>query len=179
MTADAKTLKTWQADLAALRAAIDEPGAADMRAKLNVHLRSFINSIAVYPVGFATAYDASKHGTLTPGPATKTASGKTRRRGPKRDPQLDEVDTIVEQVEEYDLRPAKRAVAFAQHVLARRMSREGRVYRVRFRTGERVDLVPPGSLATGYTLLKEGNGKSLTVAGPDLDALWQAFGAGT
>ncbi len=44
--------------------------------------------------------------------------------------------------------PSKQA-AFAGHVLGRRMSREGRFYHVRFRTGEPLDLVPQAAYPPG------------------------------
>ncbi len=51
------------------------------------------------------------------------------------------------------------------------MSQEGRFYRVHFKTGERVDLVPPGGLATGYSTV----GKTVEKVLPDLERLWQDF----
>ena len=38
---------------------------------------------------------------------------------------------------------------FLEHVTERRMSKEGRFYRIHHRTGATLDVVPPGSLATG------------------------------
>ncbi|QDS91878.1 hypothetical protein FF011L_06140 [Roseimaritima multifibrata] len=180
LTATATTLKRWQADIATLRAAIAPDDATDVRAKLNAHLREFVDTITIYPVGFAAAYDKGLHGGMVPGEVTDGPRGP-RRQHARRSTDWDEVDRIGELIDELDLKPRKQAKGFAQYVLGRRMSREGRFCRVRFRTGERQDLVPPGSLATGKAVLRGEDGKGMSVERtlPDLNGLWEEFKAGS
>ena len=64
------------------------------------------------------------------------------------------------------------------------MSKKGRFYRVHFKTGSVLDLVPPGSIAMGMTLIREGNEHEQDEAAhahrwqfvtPPLKTLWREF----
>lgn len=172
----AKSTRQWQRGVADLMDAIGNEVAADMRAKLAAHLRTFIERIEVFPQGFATVGDRHKHhheerGELVPG------KGGRRRRKPARRWWDANVDTIAETLDAAyaDMpkpKPTKKLwAAFGRYVLDRRMSKEGRFYRVHLKTGERVDLVPPGGLATGFSVLKKSVERGL----PDIERLWLDF----
>lgn len=169
----AKSTREWQRGVADLMDAIEDEEAADMRAKLNAHLRNFIERIEIFNHGFPKVADRRRHyheerGELVPG---------TRRRKPARRWWDANVDTIAETLAEaYDEMPKprptkKRWVEFERYVLDRRMSKKGRFYRVHFKTGERVDLVPPGGLATGFSTV----GRVVEKVLPDIERLWQEF----
>lgn len=61
--------------------------------------------------------------------------------------------------------------AFVRDLLARRTSREGRFLRLHYKTGAAIDLVPPGSLASGSSIVA---GKWRTVE-PDIDKMWSDY----
>ena len=52
----------------------------------------------------------------------------------------------------------KKLNAFLNYLMKRRASKEGRFFRVHFKSGTFVDLVPPGSLASGETLVDRERG---------------------
>ena len=62
------------------------------------------------------------------------------------------------------------------------MSKKGRFYRVHFKTGAVIDLVPKGSVAMGEALIgpgktvrKEFSGPRWKKVTPPLDVLWKKF----
>ena len=66
--------------------------------------------------------------------------------------------------------------AFLEYVTERRMSKSGRFFRIHFKTGAKVDVVPEGSLASGMELVKEGRRKAgWRFVSPDIDRLWREF----
>jgi hypothetical protein len=65
---------------------------------------------------------------------------------------------------------------FRMQILKRRMSKKGRLLRVHFKSGAMIDLVPPGSLASGLRV-KRGT-KEATFMRPDVGKLWRQFGGG-
>ena len=171
-----KSTREWQRGVADLMGAIREDDAVDMRAKLNAHLRDFIDRIEVFPHGFVTVADRAEHyheerGELVPG-------RNGRRRKPARRWWDPNVDTIMETLDAAHAdtpppKPTKKQwAAFGEYVLARRMGKEGRFYRVHFKTGERVDLVPPGGLATGWARLGATGVEKVL---PDIARLWREF----
>ena len=70
-------------------------------------------------------------------------------------------DAIEGGIAEYnpDWKRDKTFPDFCEHITQRRMSKEGRFYRVHFKRGATVDLVPPGSLASGWNWCKMDEGK--------------------
>jgi DNA invertase Pin-like site-specific DNA recombinase len=174
--------RKWRHDIAELMGTIADEEAADIRTKLNLHLREFIDHIEIFPVGFRDVADPndptdwdSREMVALKGDVVTRKNGRRRRRR-VRVTMLPHLETISVTLEtfwaETDLRPTKKQrAAFERHVLKRRMSKEGRFYRIRFKNGERLDVVPPGGLATGLTAM-DGNVKETL---PDLDALWMDF----
>ncbi len=67
---------------------------------------------------------------------------------------------------------------FLEYVTKRRMSKEGRFYRIHYRTGATLDVVPPGSLATGWELVRDDRRKAgWRFVRPDMDRLWRDYAA--
>jgi DNA invertase Pin-like site-specific DNA recombinase len=159
-----RSFVAWKKDLAELRQAL-ATGAPDIRLRLRAHLRQFIDRIEVFTVGFARRYDQHRDG----------------------DPPPDDVESIGEYMEDgFGEDPANRAFIrskrfkqFVEYAVARRMSKDGRFIRVRFKTDGAVDLVPPGSLATGEVLVTEGRaaGQYRFTGGPPVSRLWKEFEA--
>ncbi|MFO0904014.1 MAG: hypothetical protein U0939_13500 [Pirellulales bacterium] len=70
---------------------------------------------------------------------------------------------------------------FLRDLEAPERTKEGRFYRVRFKTGAVVDLVPPGSLAAGWRLVR-GKGRTADryeLVAPAVGRLWQKFRGAT
>jgi DNA invertase Pin-like site-specific DNA recombinase len=80
--------------------------------------------------------------------------------------------------------PGAEAAAFTEYVLSRRLSREGRFVRVHFRAGVSVDLVPEGSIATGWSMAEAirygwtGRGTDPDNVRPNLPQLYDDWKAG-
>ncbi len=68
-------------------------------------------------------------------------------------------ETLAEKIEavfdEASLEYPPGFAGFLEHVTKRRMTKEGRFYRIHYRTRATVDVVPPGSLATGWELVHD------------------------
>ena len=69
---------------------------------------------------------------------------------------------------------------FLEYLTERRMGKDGRFYRVQFKTGAVMDLVPPGSIASGMELVtidvrRKQGWRFVT---PDLDKLWREYQRG-
>lgn len=174
----AKDTREWQRGVAALMGAIQDDEAAETRAKLAAHLRTFIDRIEIFPHGFEKVADRGKNYHEERGELVAGKNGR-RRKTARRWWDAD-VDTIAETLDAAYAdtpkpRPTKQRWAeFERYVLGRRMSKEGRFYRVHFKTGERVDLVPQGGLATGWGNVRKGVESVL----PDIGKLWQEFEEG-
>ncbi len=87
-------------------------------------------------------------------------------------------ETIEAAVAEYNpgWKPDTEFLEFLDYVTKRRMSKEGRFLRVRFKTGAEVDLVPKGSLASGHELIQNSRRKAgWRFVSPGIDRLWRAF----
>lgn len=193
-----RSTEEWQRGVAALIDAIKPDDAVETRAKLATHLRSLIDSVQIFPLGFKAAGDPRKNLHMETGVLVKPSErvkakgnrprgkrgqlyrfsdGRVRRTKVHRwwDPDVDTVREVLDDAwsELATPKPGKRRWArFASYVLARRMSKEGRFYRVKFKTGERADLVPAGSLATGWSRLKTSGIEQVL---PDIGSLWQDF----
>ena len=71
---------------------------------------------------------------------------------------------------------SKLVYQFIDWVMKRRLSKEGEFYRVHFKTKAVVDLVPPGSLASGAKLIESKDGKTKwTKEDPPIRLLWDDF----
>jgi hypothetical protein len=131
---DSESLARWKEDLQGIRAAL-AAGDAEVRLRMRAHLRELISKIEVFSVGWKKRFNS-----VTDGPDTQ------------------DVETIAEGAfnvwDEANPgeRPPPEFAEFVEDLVHRRMSREGRFLRVTFKSDMRVDLVPPGSLASGFSL---------------------------
>jgi hypothetical protein len=123
--------------------------------RLNAHLREIITRIEIFAVGHAALADEDAD--------PKTRDGEDF---------AEYVDAIAGEVAP-ELIGSPVFHAFLRDVTKRRMSKEGRFYRVHFKTGAVRDFVPPGSIATGVALAEEG--KAWRWVTPGLDTLWEDF----
>jgi hypothetical protein len=131
---DSDSFTRWQNDLASIRAALSEDN-LEVRQRMQAHLKELISKIEVFSVGWKKRFNP-----LTDGPDTQ------------------DMETIAEGAfsiwEEANpgQRPTPEFAEFVEDLVRRRMSREGRFVRVWFKSDLRVDLVPSGSLASGFAL---------------------------
>ena len=156
---DKSALANWKKDLNVLRRSIAPQKAIELRLRLRSHLFDFISKIEVFGRGFEKRYDPAEI-----------------------DPPLvaAKVDTYAEYVEavveEYDLNVSSKRDfrIFLDEIMKRRMSKNGRFYRIHFRTstGSSVDVVPMGSLASGFKLL-DREGERWSSINPDWTELWK------
>lgn len=167
---DAASIETWQASLGTL---LDEIGkqtddAVALRLRLREHLRGMIERIETYTVGLPYSDEPSRRRKTT-----KTADG--RLRAVVLPPVGEDIktalnDTLTEP--DHPITHDRRYETFLDHVAARRMSVDGRFYRMWMKTGACIDIVPDGSLASGMVLSPTGR---WTIVEPDWDALWDEF----
>lgn len=163
--AGTQNFRKWKAGLKELREAI-AGGEPEIRLRLRNHLRELIAKVEVFAVGFEREYNPD-----CPLPA---GSLKTPTLGVE--DFAEEVDAMLQEYAPEFAR-GRKYHAFLRELTKRRMSKEGRFYRVHFVTGARVDLVPPGSLASGKRLVvadrrRKAEWRFVT---PDLDRLWREF----
>jgi DNA invertase Pin-like site-specific DNA recombinase len=70
---------------------------------------------------------------------------------------------------------SKKFSRFVAYAMERRMSKEGRFYRVHFNTGYWIDLVPPGSIADGWKLKEGRKSDDWQHISPDVSFLYEQF----
>lgn len=161
-----ESVTRWKQGLSALIKALDADD-PEIRLRLRMHLRDLIAKIEVFPVGHAKEYDPD----AAPQPK-KEGSTTVRRRTSKR-----EGDDIAEYLSAVIDKPQKGFGDFIQYVVKRRMSKEGRFLRIHFKTGATLNLVPPGSLASGMELQKKTDKSNWHLVAPSIQRLWQDFEA--
>lgn len=179
-----KRFKSWKRALAKLMEAISDEDAVELRVRLSAHLREFIECIEVFPVGFRKMADPgdpldweTRELVILKGKPVRRKSGRrTRRRGKRC--YLPHLETIHVTLERFwpkaEQRPTHaQRLAFRDHLLKRRMSKEGRFYRMRFINGERIDIAPTDSIATGLRAIN----RSVEQVLPDIEGLWREFSA--
>jgi hypothetical protein len=140
---DSTSFKQWQANLATLQKAIEDPDASDVRQQLNAHLRRLIEKVEVFTHGHRYEWDSEK--------CDGDAFGELI------------LECCSPKSPEWD---------FLQDVAARRFTKEGRFVRVHFKQPKAkvvepkpgkvrhrrrpiapgLDFVPASSLASGYEL---------------------------
>ena len=154
-----QSFAAWQQSLKDLTEAL-KGGDPALREKVRAHLRELIVKVEVFADGYARRYD------------------------PRRDGPADDVEdwggmvATLMQESDPDWRADAEWKAFAEYVMARRMTREGRFIRVHFKTGADVDLVPPGSLAVGRVMVDGmAGGKAWELTPLNIDRLWKEFRA--
>ena len=166
----------WRKDLLDLRKRI--AGDVELRLRLRTHLRELIERIEVFAVGFQKRYDDDEEMEIVmPLPETERRAAKVAY--------VDSVDCFAEEVDAIltdcnaELIQRKPYGTFLEYITERRMSREGRFFRVRFKTGAQIDAVPEGSLASGSKLVKvSGRKAGLHFISPSIDRLWREYQAG-
>jgi hypothetical protein len=136
----------WQRDLASLRKAL-KTGDVEVRLKTRAHLRELIEKVEVFAVGFA------EHGERDTNTDADAPDDKDYLAA----------DLLAVAAEEDPTLSRDRVFrAFLTDLTERRMSKEGRFLRVHFKTGLSVDLVPQGSLATGWRLAEGGDWEAVS-----------------
>ncbi len=155
---DRSSFLNWRRDLEGLMAAIGPKTAVEARIRLQSHLREFISKIEIFSEGFERRFD--------PDALDAVAALKTS----------DDFVEAVGDLNESGSRPIprKKLARFLEAIVKRRMSKEGRFYRVYFTTGACVDVVPSGSLASGEKLVEKSQNRWRFVHA-DLDTLWRDF----
>jgi hypothetical protein len=68
-------------------------------------------------------------------------------------------------------KPDKEFRRFLRYVTEHRMTKEGRFLRVQFKTVAKVDVVPAGSIASGYALMQDDRRKGWRFVSTDVDQL--------
>ncbi len=156
----------WKQGLSSLLKALKTDD-ADIRLRLRSHFREFIAKIEVFSVGHPDEYDPDS------APTPKKIGPPTIRRWARRDG-----DDIADYLRAVMDKPPEGFGEFVQYVVKRRMSKEGRFLRVHFKTGAILNLVPPGSIASGMELRKKGQeNREWTFVVPSIQQLWQDFEA--
>jgi hypothetical protein len=113
------------------------------------HLRQFIDRIDVLDVGYQVEADPD----APPATTRKPYNGKPRCPALKPDSDEHFADYVEALLDDAGL---DYPAGFLDYVTKRRMSKEGRFYRIPYRPGATLDVVPPGSLATGEALVRDG-----------------------
>lgn len=168
--ATAKRLQIWQADLNTLveSGRMDDP---DFRLQLRERLRQVVQCVELFTNGF----EAESIGERAESPEKGQSRGEIGHCHPLAT--TDDFRETMDAVFEATRTKASRADvrAFADFVVRRRLSKEGRFIRIHYVSGVVQDLVPPGSRASGLAVVESCDGAICATLGPDIDALWQAF----
>jgi hypothetical protein len=144
-----ESFAAWQRNLATLKRSL-KGGTVEVRERLRSHLRELLHKVEVFSRGHREGED-------------------------------DLAERLWSVADEYfgvrlrDKAERKTFGAFVDSLAARRATKEGRFVRLFFKGDGRVDLVPDGSLATGWAMGAKGE-LSKTVR-PDFDRLWTEFQA--
>ena len=170
-----KSFTKWQRDLDALRQALAD-GDPELRMRCAAHLRQFIDRIEVFAVGYQERADPDAPPARPR--SQMTADGKLKYIASE----AERTENFAEQVEavfdDAGLEYPEGFAGFLDYVTKRRMSKEGRFYRIHYRTGATVDVVPPGSLATGLELVRDDRRKAgWRFVRPSIDRLWREYEA--
>lgn len=166
--ATAKWLQSWQADLNTLveSGQMEDP---EFRLQLRERLRQVVQCVEVFTNGF----EAESTGERAESHEKRQSRGEIGHLRPLST--TDDFREAMDAVFEASRTKASRADvrAFADFVMGRRMSKEGRFIRIHYVSGAVQDLVPPGSLASGLAIVEDGDGSTYATVGPDIDTLWK------
>lgn len=170
-----QSFKKWKRSLETLQQALAEDD-VELRLRMRAHLREFIDKVEVFAVGFQKRYDVDEQ-------LEAMESVPTKERWKARVDYFRTVESLADAIEDgisdcdSDWKPDKTFRDFCEYVTRRRMSKDGRFYRVHFKTGAKVDLVPPGSLASGRELVAaDGRRKAgWRFVSPRVDQLWREY----
>jgi hypothetical protein len=193
-----QAVEEWQKDLVALTAALAD-GDPEVRLKTRACLRELIDKVEIFAVGHRAVYrpedlaaafdraagpawaDAQARAVVERGDSLDAAAHAAGERA-ARDPEFLDVacerDDVAGDIRFLARRagwPAADLPGFIGYVLGRRLSKEGRFLRVHFKGSCSADLVPEGSIASGWRLAR---GSEPQTVGPDYRRLWADFQAG-
>jgi len=145
---DLESFNRWQNGLRDLLKS--PPADTEVRYKTRQHLREFIDQIDVYPIGYQEVF----------GPGKEIMQQKNVRNRKILVQTKDKTRVILFDIGRENLPQqqyqSEEFVKLVDHFEGQRMSKQGRFYRVFFRTDIWRDLVPEGSCASGYAF---SNGK--------------------
>lgn len=173
-----RSLKNWQRGFAQLKGALaeDDP---ELRMKMRIHLREFIERIEIFATGYPERYDPEKHHRRYKTKDKKKGDRKRKIRRLETEKTADDfMETMDALIDQYapELRNDKMMRAFLKNLANRRMTKDGRFVRVFFKTGVVVDMVPQRSLASGVELVRDGRRKcGWRFVTPKLQRAWQDF----
>ena len=168
----------WKGDLQTLQKGIAED--PELRLRLRAHLREIIERIEVFSLGYAEEYDPDELGRRLRGLERKQRTLEKVEYFATVDSFSEEAESLVQECDPTFIKQnRKQFYAFLRHVTERRMSREGRFFRIRFKTGVGINVVPLGSLASGEKLIHQGKEKgNWCFVSPDMEELWREFQEG-
>lgn len=184
-------LVEWQEGILKLKAGLAGDD-SETRELLNSHLRQLVSKIEVFAKGHRRHYDSEAVFEAT-SKAKKELLEKDRMANRKLNdeksfgdvfdlihhPYVVEArdgdslyDELMDNATPQQMEDSQ-FLAFVDYVMQRRFSRDGRFIRVHFTTGFRIDLVPPGSIATGFRL--DDKRDEWKVEKPNLETLVEEF----
>jgi DNA invertase Pin-like site-specific DNA recombinase len=170
---DHETVLLWQRELNSLRNALKK-GEPELRERLAAHLRELIERVEVFAVGHS-------HSSSDARPQPRRQRGESYRAYVLRTKDA-QGDTLAEEIygnwteAAPTLHRNKAFTTFLDYLTNQRQSKEARFIRVLFKTGGRVDLVPPGSIGSGFRMdATRGNDDPWRAVEPDVQKLWNDF----
>ena len=161
---NAHSVEQWQKNISGLREAIAAEDGAQTRMILNAQLCELIEKIEIFSDGYAQRLNPDINYPRRPrqrkssaGTAAKDFwSEDARDMAPTEDDFAEWFEALVEQSTPALIR-APGFSAFVESVLKRRMSKEGRFVRIRFKNGSYIDVAPKDSLAFRWERVANGS----------------------
>lgn len=152
------TFESWKQGLLKVEAEIYQPASVDLRMRLNLHLRQLIDRVEVFRLGYPTLATDEYNAEQRKAVRARTAKALNAKKGdavadkiPAEPPAMDDIELYLESLADAaGIKVTSRVRKFFDEVCQRRLSAEGRFYRVFFKTGRYVDLAPETSLADFY-----------------------------
>lgn len=177
-----RSFDNWKCDLSTLKRQLAK-GDVSTRQRMQSHLREFIARIDVFCEGHAALlYPPFSDEPSRPSIAPPVVSAKLSKRQLLK--RLEDGEYLAEMWRDgliesnRSLRDDQTLRDFMEYVNKRRMSKEGRFLRVHFKSGQRIDLVPDRSLASGWKLGTNKYGVlDYKRVEPTLARLWKDFKA--
>lgn len=177
-----QSLQAWSKTYDDLRKAL-KTGGPEIRVRMQSHLRDIIEKIEIFSRGHRKMFDPNAAEEARRAVRKRL---KAKRLAPQhlRQPEIldaDDGECLAEKLAEWvaasnrHWRPDRAFRQFQNELTSRRMSKEGRFVRVRFKTGAVVDLVPPGSIASGVNLVPRRDKTAWVTVDPPVGRLWRDF----
>nr|MCH9789281.1 recombinase family protein [Planctomycetota bacterium] len=173
---DEKIVCNWSKNLEALKDAIAEENAVELRLRLRTHIEELIDKIEVFSQGYR---EDENYGNRNRPKWIKVEGRRIGKFVPPHPQQSDDFYNVTEAVysEFYpELWQDKMFREFVVYVSEQRKTKKGRFLRVFFKTGKHVDLVPEGSLASGMELQEDKKKRvGWSFISPKHNRMWQDF----